>query len=79
MAQLAIKGHPTRGGEVIQMLEMLGGENNYSRHCGYNPNFNTIYYIDSSDSNFIKTKILSNISDFSICHISSTFLFISSN
>jgi hypothetical protein len=29
MAQLAIKGHPTRGKEVIEILEMLGGENEY--------------------------------------------------
>lgn len=29
MAQLAIKGHATRGQEVIQLLEMLGGENKY--------------------------------------------------
>ena len=29
MAQLAIKGHPTRGKEVIEILEMLGGENKY--------------------------------------------------
>ena len=28
--KLAIKGHPTRGGEVIQLLEMLGGENKYN-------------------------------------------------
>lgn len=27
---IAIKGHPTRGREVIQLLEMLGGENKYS-------------------------------------------------
>lgn len=27
MAQLAIKGHPTRGKEVIEILEMLGGKN----------------------------------------------------
>lgn len=26
MAQLAIKGHPTRGKEVIEILEMLGGK-----------------------------------------------------
>lgn len=26
MAQLAIKGHATRGNEVIEILEMLGGE-----------------------------------------------------
>lgn len=29
MATLAIKGHSTRGKEVIQLLEMLGGENKY--------------------------------------------------
>ena len=27
MAQLAIKGHATRGKEVIELLEMLGGKN----------------------------------------------------
>ena len=30
MAKLAIKGHRTRGGEVIQLLEMLGGNNVYN-------------------------------------------------
>jgi hypothetical protein len=30
MAQLAIKGHPTRGDEVIEILEMLGGKNTYA-------------------------------------------------
>ena len=29
MANLAIKGHPTRGKEVIEILEMLGGKNRY--------------------------------------------------
>ena len=29
MANLAIKGHPTRGKEVIELLEMLGGKNIY--------------------------------------------------
>lgn len=29
MANLAIKGHPTRGKEVIEILEMLGGKNKY--------------------------------------------------
>jgi len=33
MANLAIKGHATRGNEVIKILEMLGGANKYS-HCG---------------------------------------------
>jgi len=30
MAQLAIKGHATRGSEVIALLEMLGGKNIYN-------------------------------------------------
>ena len=40
MAQLAIKGHSTRGKEVIQLLEMLGGHNSsnlfgYGSKSGY--------------------------------------------
>lgn len=31
MANLAIKGHPTRGEEVIKILEMLGGVNKHHR------------------------------------------------
>lgn len=30
MTQLAIKGHPTRGKEIIEILEMLGGINKYN-------------------------------------------------
>lgn len=30
MAKLAIKGHATRGKEVIQLLEMLGGVNYFN-------------------------------------------------
>ena len=30
MANLAIKGHPTRGKEIIEILEMLGGINKYN-------------------------------------------------
>lgn len=33
MANLAIRGHKTRGEEVIEILEMLGGENLYSKSC----------------------------------------------
>lgn len=51
MAQLAIKGHPTRGKEVIEILEMLGGSNpnNYSADCEslcfhIGENTNSIYY-----------------------------------
>ena len=38
MAQLALKGHPTRGKEVIKILEMLGGNN-------------ITYDLDGSDEN----------------------------
>ena len=51
MAKLAIKGHPTRGKEVIEILEMLGGSNphNYSADCEslcfhIGENTNSIYY-----------------------------------
>jgi hypothetical protein len=30
MAQLAIRGHATRGKEVIEILEMMGGKNPYA-------------------------------------------------
>lgn len=36
MANLAIKGHATRGSEVIELLEMLGGINKY-KHKGFMP------------------------------------------
>ena len=35
MAELAIKGHATRGKEVIEILEMLGGKNVYFNGSGY--------------------------------------------
>lgn len=46
MAQLAIKGHKTRGKEVIEILEMLGGKdiNEFSGECS-----NMIYTIKSYD------------------------------
>lgn len=51
MAKLAIKGHQTRGNEVIELLEMLGGSNphNYSADCEslcfhIGENTNSIYY-----------------------------------
>lgn len=45
MAQLAIKGHPTRGAEVIALLEMLGGKNTTNLHGECD---NMIYIINSS-------------------------------
>ena len=45
MAQLAIKGHATRGREVIQLLEMLGGKSN-GNIKGYNDD---LYYYIAKD------------------------------
>ena len=42
--KLAIKGHPTRGKEVIKLLEMLGG-----KHSNISGSINNkIYYIDDN-------------------------------
>ena len=43
MAQLAIKGHATRGGEVIKVLLSLGGKN---PNCNVGKYINHIYYIN---------------------------------
>ena len=43
MSKLAIKGHSTRGNEVIEILEMLGGRN--SNHCT-GRFINRIYFIN---------------------------------
>ena len=39
MANLAIKGHSTRGKEVIELLEMLGGKNNINYNGSYTQAF----------------------------------------
>lgn len=48
MASLAIKGHPTRGSEVIAWLEMLGGNNphKYTADCE-----SLYFYIDNGTNN----------------------------
>ena len=53
MANLAIKGHPTRGKEVIEILEMLGGK--ISHECGYEDGFDSdfMYFIDTNENSFI--------------------------
>ena len=40
--KLAIKGHPTRGNEVIELLEMMGGKISYE--CTYESGFDTDYF-----------------------------------
>ena len=62
MAQLAIKGHKTRGREVIEILEMLGGRNptklqGNASSCGY--------YIDS-DGNIAYRYSLNEFIQFTI-------------
>jgi hypothetical protein len=53
MAQLAIKGHVTRGKEVIEILEMLGGKNIHN----YGGTFNECYIIDNNKICTIYTSV----------------------
>lgn len=53
---IAIKGHAIRHKEVIEILEMLGGENKEG-HGGWNPN--VAYYI--CDNNIIRCNCVPNI------------------
>ena len=53
MAELAIKGHATRGEEVIQLLEMLGGKNIHN----YGGTFNECYAIDNNKICTIYTSV----------------------
>ena len=49
MKILAIKGHPTRGQEIIKILQMLGGKDNVmGGYC-----VNCIYYIEPGSSNIL--------------------------
>lgn len=52
MAQLAIKGHATRGKEIIEIFELLGGKNYYKLNGNHD---SSVYYIrnDSSYNNVI--------------------------
>lgn len=59
MAQLAIKGHPTRGSEVIALLEMLEGSNKY---LIYSTDCNLLYTIREVDNAIIATYPNSSIS-----------------
>jgi hypothetical protein len=68
MATLAIKGHATRGKEVIEILEMLGGK--ISHECGYEDGFDPhyVYFIDTNENSFINGFLLGdkNPAEFSI-------------
>lgn len=62
MAKLAIKGHETRGNEVIKILEMLGGENIYNKSCS---NDNLFCYI-SDENRICELPISESYRDFVI-------------
>lgn len=68
MTNLAIRGHATRGKEVIEILEMLGGK--ISHECGYEDGFDPhyAYFIDTNENSFIDGFLLcdKNSTDFSI-------------
>ena len=59
MAKLAIKGHPTRGKEVIEILEMLGGNNEYHINI---TECSLLYTIREGDNAIIGVYPNSNIS-----------------
>ena len=63
MANLAIKGHATRGEEVIEILQMLGGKNGYHRLAG---NIDSFYYYIWEDGHIYQTAMPNNIKTFTI-------------
>lgn len=60
MAQLAIKGHETRGKEVIEILEMLGGQN-YSHYFLGKTKYNYYYIGNYSTINCIPKEKLNDL------------------
>ena len=55
MAQLAIRGHKTRGEEIIEILEMLGGKNKY-QVTAIRETY--VYFVDGYTINFLKINQL---------------------
>lgn len=66
MAELAIKGHTTRGKEVIEILEMLGGKNVYFNGSGYKRAYfiRTDAYIDIFQVDLSKTYQVFTLEEF---------------
>ncbi len=60
---LAIKGHATRGKEVIEILGILGGSNAFG-HIGNNPR--AIYHINENYKNFIICSETKKVCDYII-------------
>ena len=54
--KLAIKGNPTRGKEVIELLEMMGGKNKDDMFCSkfifHPPSKGNIPFLESKINNF---------------------------
>ena len=59
--KLAIRGHRTRGAEVIKALEELGGKNNYS-HGGRSER--NIYFVDKNNEIDYMPLTIKNIDKF---------------
>ena len=66
MAELAIKGHKTRGKEVIEILEMLGGKNVYFNGSGYKRAYfiRTDGYIDTFQVDLSKAYQVFTLEEF---------------
>ena len=62
--KLAIKGHATRGKEVIQFLEMLGGTNDYFKHDGKIESF--YYYIGDFNNHIYQCGLPSEMKCFEL-------------
>ena len=62
--KLAIKGHPTRGEEVIEILEMLGGINDYFKHDGKIESF--YYYIGDFNNHIYQCGLPSEMKCFEL-------------
>ena len=60
--KLAIKGHPTRGSEVIEILEMLGGKNRWTASGGL-PN---LYYFISNECILYSSQIEKDVVIFTL-------------
>lgn len=65
MTQLAIKGHATRGNEVIEILEMLGGKISNRELYGNVPHYG--YYIhDNGYISLMHCSLLKNVIVFTL-------------
>lgn len=69
MTNLAIKGHTTRGKEIIELLEMMGGKN-VNRLNGIFPDF---YYTINDSDEIIRIFLPENPMDYE-CFILESFL-----